>query len=363
MASQPGQIFIGRQREMETLIASLEDALDGRGRVVMLVGEPGIGKTRTAQELASRAADQGAHILWGWCYDQQGAPAYWPWLQAIRTYVQQRDPDMLRTEMGPGAADIAEIVPDVSQKLEGLTPPPQLEPEQARFRLFDSITTFLTTAGQNQPLVLVLDDLHWADKPSLLLLEFLVRQMSDSRILVIGCYRDTELTRHHPLPETLAQLSREPAFKRESLRGLSHEDSDLFIEASIKVSSDAILRQELLDTVYDHTEGNPFFTSEVIRFLSDAGDLDADRAGAANAIRIPDGVREVIGQRLNQLSERCNQALTMASVIGREFDFNLLRRLDQTISEEQWLEGIDEGVAAHLIEEVSEEIDQYRFSR
>ena len=113
--NRTGQIFVGRQREMETLNAALNDALDGRGRVVMLVGEPGIGKTRTAQELASRARDKGAHTLWGWCYDQQGAPAYWPWLQAIRSYVQQRDPDMLRMEMGPGAADIAEILPDISQ--------------------------------------------------------------------------------------------------------------------------------------------------------------------------------------------------------------------------------------------------------
>ena len=160
MVGQPGQIFIGRQRELETLTAALEDALEGRGRLVMLVGEPGIGKTRTAQELASRPQDRGVRILWGWCYEQRGAPAYWPWLQALRSYIQQSDPDSLRLMMGLGAADIAEIVPEINLIVPDLTPPPTLEPEEARFRLFDSIVAFLKRAAQSEPLVLVLDDLH-----------------------------------------------------------------------------------------------------------------------------------------------------------------------------------------------------------
>ena len=358
MVSQPGQIFIGRQRELETLTAALEDALEGRGRLVMLVGEPGIGKTRTAQELASRAQDRGVRILWGWCYEQRGAPAYWPWLQALRSYIQQSDPDSLRLMMGLGAADIAEIVPEINLIVPDLTPPPTLEPEEARFRLFDSIVAFLKRAAQSEPLVLVLDDLHWADKPSLLLLEFMIRQIADSRILVVGCYRDTELTRQHPLPDTLAQLSREPIFKRESLRGLSHDDSDRFIKESTGTSPP----QELLDTVYDHTEGNPFFTAEVIRLLAEEGELDVHLAGLPQAIRIPDGVREVIGQRLNRLSSHCNQAMTIASVIGREFAFALLRRLDEESPEDRLLEAVDEAVAARLIEEVPGEIDHYRFN-
>ena len=161
----------------------------------------------------------------------------------------------------------------------------------------------------------------------------MIRQIADSRILVVGCYRDTELTRQHPLPDTLAQLSREPIFKRESLRGLSHDDSDRFIKESTGTSPP----QELLDTVYDHTEGNPFFTAEVIRLLSEEGELDVDLAGLPQAIRIPDGVREVIGQRLNRLSSHCNQAMTIASVIGREFAFALLRRLDEESPEDRLL--------------------------
>jgi predicted ATPase len=163
-------VFVGRQREMGELKAALEDTLAGHGRLVILVGEPGIGKTRLAQELAAHAETRSAQVLWGWCYEAEGAPPYWPWVQPLRSYIQQAAPEQLRAEMGPGAADIAEIVPEVRGKLPDLKPPPALEPEQARFRLFDSITTFLRNVAHPQPLVLVLDDLQWADQPSLLLL-------------------------------------------------------------------------------------------------------------------------------------------------------------------------------------------------
>ena len=214
-------IFVGRQREMAVLETALNDALSGQGRLVMLAGEPGIGKTRTAQELAGRAEAQGASVLWGWCYEEAGAPPFWPWVQPIRSYMQRTDPDMLRREMSRGAAIIAEIIPEVRDILPGLEPPVVLEPEQARFRLFDSISTFLTNASKSQPVVLILDDLHWADEPSLLFLQFLERQMAGSRLLVVGCYRDVELSRQHPLSDTLAQLSRSTHFQREILRGLS----------------------------------------------------------------------------------------------------------------------------------------------
>jgi eukaryotic-like serine/threonine-protein kinase len=132
---------------------------------VALAGEPGIGKTRTAQELASYAETLGTRVLWGWCYEEAGAPPYWPWVQPLRSYIQSTDPEQLRSELGPMAADMAEIVSEVREKLPDLGPLPALEPEQARFRLFESITAFLRNAAHSQPLVLVLDDLHWADKP------------------------------------------------------------------------------------------------------------------------------------------------------------------------------------------------------
>jgi predicted ATPase len=261
MATSMSGAFVGRQREMGELKTALEEALSGHGQLVMLLGEPGIGKTRTAQELAAHAEQQGAQVLWGWSYEEAGAPPYWPWVQPIRSYVQQCDPQQMQADMGLGAADIAEIIPEIRHKLPDLEPPPSLEPEQARFRLFDSITTFLKNATQSRPLMLVLDDLHWADKPSLLLLQFLARQMEGSRLLVVGCYRDVELSWQHSLSETLAQLSRLPWFQRQLLQGLSQEDTGRFIETISRIRPP----QSLTATIYAHTEGNPFFVKEVVR--------------------------------------------------------------------------------------------------
>ncbi|MCI0787679.1 MAG: ATP-binding protein, partial [Chloroflexi bacterium] len=227
-----GRVFVGRQRELAELTAALEEAVSGHGRLFMLVGEPGIGKTRTTQELASYAENRGAKVFWGRCYEEEGAPPYWPWVQIMRSYVQQASAEQLTTEMGAGAADIAEIVPEIRVKLPDLETPPVLEPEAARFRLFDSITTFLKDTSQSQPLMLVLDDLHWADRSSLLLLEFLAREMGSSRLLLVGCYRDTELSRQHPLAETAARLSREPVFRRQVLGGLGQDELGRFVEAT-----------------------------------------------------------------------------------------------------------------------------------
>ena len=166
-------------------------------------------KRKTASLPISDKAEEGADCV------------HRPWVQAIRSYVREHEPDHLRSEMGAGAADIAEVVSDIKERLPDLIPPPQLDsPEQARFRLFDSITAFLKSASQKQSLVLVLDDLHWADQPSLMLVQFLARELGNSRLLLIGTYRDMELSRQHPLAETLGELTRERLL-RLLLRGLS----------------------------------------------------------------------------------------------------------------------------------------------
>ena len=267
--SLAGGVFVGRQREMGELKACLEDALSGRGRLVTLMGEPGIGKTRTALELTTYAGLRQAQVLWGPCYEGEGAPPYWPWVQAIRSYVRDVDPEQLRSDMGAGAADIGQVVSDVRDRLPGLEAPPQLEPEQARFRLFDSITAFLKSAGRRQPLVLVLDDLHWADHPSLLLLEFVARELSNARLLIIGTYRDVELSRQHPLSKSLGELTRERLFQRVLLRGLDQEDVGRFVELVSGIAPPI----GMVEAVHRQTEGNPLFVTEVVRLLVQEGHL------------------------------------------------------------------------------------------
>ncbi len=356
--ARPEGVFVGRDREIGELNTALEETLAGQGRLVMLVGEPGIGKTRIAEELASLAEQRGAQVLWGRSHEEEGAPPYWPWVQMLRTYIQQKDREQLASEMGPGAADIAELVSEVRVKLPDLESPAALEPEQARFRLFDSITAFLKNAAQFRPVMLILEDLHWADRSSLLLLQFLAREMSESCLLVVGTYRDVELSRQHPLSETLAQLTRQPVFRRELLRGLSQEDTQRFVESAAGVEPS----RTLVETIYTHTEGNPFFLTEVVRLLSEQGELTSEEIGGSTDFRIPEGVREVIGQRLNRLSDQCNQVLATASIIGREFDFRLLSAVSEGIAEIPMLEAIDEAVGTNLIEEVPGGRERYQFS-
>jgi DNA-binding CsgD family transcriptional regulator len=354
-------VFVGRQAELGVLQAALEDALAGRGRLVLLVGEPGIGKTRTAREFATHAGQRGALVLWGRCHESVGAPPYWPWVQLLRTYVRDREAEQLRADMGVGAADIAGIVPEVRDRLPDLPgPPPLADPEQARFRLFDSTTAFLYRAAHHQPLVCVLDNLHWADKPSLLLLEFLAQELGTSRILVLGTYRDTELSRQHPLVDTLGELTRERPPRRMLLRGLSRGDVGRFIETTTGIAPPPAL----VEAVYTQTEGNPLFLTEVVRLLVQDGELAPERwqQEPSASVKIPEGVREVIGKRLNRLSPPCNQTLTMAAVIGREFGLEELARLLNEVSEERVLETLEEAVAARVIEEVPQAVGRYQFT-
>jgi len=189
----------------------------------------------------------------------------------------------------PGPPTSREVVSDVRERLPGLPPALQLEPEQARFRLFDSITAFLKTASQRQPLVLVLDDLHWADQPSLALLQFVARELSGARVLIIGIYRDMELSCQHQLAEALGELTRERLFQRVILRGLTQEGVSSFIE----MTSGHAAPRGLAEAVHTQTEGNPLFVTEVVRLLAQEGDLGAEQVWETEswALRIPEGVR------------------------------------------------------------------------
>ena len=334
-------VHVGREREVDELCEASDGALAGRGQLVLVSGEQGIGKTRLLEELTTYAHVRDALVLWGRCYEGQGAPAYWPWMQVIRAYSVDHDPDALAETMGAGAADIAQIVSEVRRRLPGLEPPPaSVGEEQARFRLFDSVTTFLLSASRREPLVVVLDDLHCADRPSLMLLEFLAPQLGGARLLVVGSYRDVKLHAQLPLGQTLGELARVRPPRRIALRGLTRPQVARYVTMTAGVEPD----DALVDAVHAKSEGNPFFVAEIVRLLSAEGRLGC----AADEIAVPQEVRELIARRLAPLGAQCREALAVAAVIGREFDLRVLQEVSG-VSAEQLLEALEEAQAARVI--------------
>jgi DNA-binding CsgD family transcriptional regulator len=357
----PTDIFVGRLRELDTLRDALDHSITGHGRIVMLAGEPGIGKTRTAQELAHHAQKHGATVLWGHCHEEAGAPPYWPWVQIIRGTLRTAKPGALLSDVGTDAIDIVDIVPEIRDLVPGLEPSVRLEDAaQARFRMFESIRQLFASLAARQTALVVLENLHWADAPSLRLLEFLAPEIADSRLLLLGTYRPTELSRQHPLSDALGELARASHATRIHLAGLSAEETHDFVAAATGARPPAWLAASL----HAQTEGNPLFLREIVRFLQQQGVLGVDRATPLTAlppaIRIPEGVREVIGRRLNLLSASCNEVLALAAVIGREFGHDVLLQAAAERSEQGLIEALEEALGAHVIEETTD--GQYQFT-
>ena len=371
------EAFVGRERETAALRAALAEASAGRGKMVFLVGEPGIGKSRLAGEFARHAQSTGAKVLWGRCWEDEGAPPYWPWVQAVRSCVRECDAATLRSLMGAGAADVAEVVPEVEERLAELSPPPQVDPEQARFRLFDSITSFLRNAAAGEPLVVILDDLHWADRPSLLLLQFVARQLQDSRVLIVGTYRESEIKSRPDLLHALGEIARDG--QRLALTGLSRQAVARYVQKM----TGRIPSADLVEAVYSKTDGNPFFVTEVARLWL------TDESAAYDLVRgqtrIPQGVREeIIGHRLARLSAACRRLVLLASGVGRGFSLVVLAMLwactgllgdgdepSAPVEESRGysdagraraLAALDEAIRAGIIIRVAGALDEYGFS-
>jgi predicted ATPase len=304
--------FVGREWELRELRAGLEDAASGRGRLFLVAGEPGIGKTRLADEITNDARARGMRVFWGRCWEGEGAPPYWPWVQIMRSCVRDLDTPELVARMGAGATHVAQIVPEVAERVRDAVPlarPALADPQDARFQLFDAITSFFRNLSSATPLVLVLDDLHDADRSSLLLTQFLARELRESRILLIGTYREVETRRTPALAEVLAELGREGHCL--PLRGFDESEAARFIESSAGIRPPA----PLVRALYRSTDGNPFFLDELVRLLVAEGGLDRSDLLALGITRVPDRVREAVRRRLATLGEDCRAILAVASVI------------------------------------------------
>ena len=248
--------FVGRVRELAELTAGLEEASSGRGRLFLVSGEPGIGKTRLADELGIAAANQGLSVHWGRCREGGGAPAYWPWVQLLRGMIRSREAE-------PLADSITLIIPELRQRSPNLAAASaSLEHEDARFRLFDSTTTFLKDAAKSQPLLLILDDLHSADRASLLLLRFLAEQLRDANILLLATYRDLEVERQPEVARILGEIGRDG--QHVPLAGLSEYEVARFVHKGVGLSPS----EGLVAPLHGITRGTPFFVDEIIRSLA-----------------------------------------------------------------------------------------------
>lgn len=353
LAGLAGGVFVGREEEVAELRGVVEDALEGNGRLLLIGGEPGIGKTRTAEELGTYARLRGASVHWGWCHEGDGAPAYWPWAQAIRSYVKEADPVALAWELGTGVDEIARVVPEAAERIGAPLPEAGVEDEQDRFRLFQAIGTFLANAAASRPLAIVLDDLHWADEPSLLLLRYLSAEISSSPLMIIGTYRDVEVGRHHPLSRVLADLITEERTRRVILRGLRPEDVSRYVEMTVGPG----ISNEVVESVYEQTEGNPFYMAEVVRLMAAEGSF---YDGTMARRSIPQGVRDVIGRRLDRLSPETNDVLRIAAVIGRDFDRETLVATHGGEDPASIDEALGEAISARLMSEPSP--GRFRFS-
>jgi len=345
--------FVGRQGELETLVNGFAEVHNGHGRVFLLVGEPGIGKSRLAEELTRHAQANGADVLVGRCWEAGGAPVYWPWVQALRTCIRLRDPAELRAELGGGAPEIAHLIPELRELFPELPRLVAPESEGARFRLFEAVAAFLQRASQLRPIVLILDDLHAADAPSLLLLQFVARELADARLLLLGAYRDVDPTIGGRLGGAVSELVREPVTTRIALSGLTQDD----IAAYIEVAAGSRPHADVVGAIHDETEGNPLFVSEVVRLLAAEGALDE----ALHELRVPDTVRGVIEHRLRRLSDEGRNLLVLASVLGREFGIRELARLADE-SPADTLAILDEAMAERIVGEVPGGGDRLRFA-
>jgi predicted ATPase len=352
--TRQGLAFVGRERELQRLGEALDDANQGLGRIVFVSSEAGGGKTSLLEEFARRATVTHLPVYSGWCWEGEGAGPYWPWVQILRALVATRSPDELREQMGPPALDIARVIPNLREKLPELPESPPVQSDQERFRLFDSITCFLRrVASDDGTQILVLDDLQWADAPSLRLIEFLAHEMADAPILLVGAYRDDEVER--PLSETLGVLARRALFEHLSLKGLASPE----IAQILRVNGSDEPSAELLSAVAEKTDGNPFLVTEIAQLIKSQPDAFKTGAKGSGTFSLPQGVTAVVQRRLAMLPPKAHRVLAVAAVIGREFSREVLV---QTLEEELRSQPLVEALGSSIVTEVPEALGRYRFS-
>jgi AAA ATPase domain len=341
-------LFVGRDQEIGDVSAAFDDALAGRGALFLLVGGAGIGKTRLADELGERARRQGLCPYWGRCWETGGAPVYWPWIQILRELARDQPAGELLAAAGQGAAAVAQLVPELGAPAGTAAAEP--DPAQARFRLFDAVTSLLKGASRARPLYLVLDDLHVSDPSSLALLHFVARNLRGMRALIVGAYRPEEARLSVEVGRVLGDVAREGTYL--PLVPLGREQIGELVARSSGRAADPALVEAIART----TEGNPLFVDELLHLLVQRGDF---ASGAGAPLPVPETIREVIRRRSGRLPSGTRELLGVASVIGRDFSVATLAALAER-SPPAVQEALGPAEAASVV--LATEPGAYRFS-
>ncbi len=356
MSSPPpsGGAFVGRVHELGELRAGLGELLAGQGRLFLISGEPGIGKTRLVEELAADASRRGAQVVWGRSWEDDSSPPFWPWRQVLRALLNEGAQRALAAELPSVGRDLAQIVPD----LRSLLPPDrdgeaEADSKDARFRLFDAVSRFLHDAAARCPLLLAFDDLHWADQPSLRLLHFVARHLAGAPILLVGAFRDVEASLSPQVADELAALARYA--RRVSLRGLSAREVEMLIAGAAAEAASSLAPE-----VYETTQGNPFFVDEIVRLLAAEGKLAVRGRSGVKAL-LPAGVRDTIRRRLELVSPECRRLVAIASVFGRDFAVAPLAGVAEVALDEA-LARLDEARHAGLIVRAEDRVGRVGFA-
>jgi DNA-binding SARP family transcriptional activator len=349
--------LVGRGVELAYLDRCWREAYEGQRALVLLTGDAGIGKTRTAAELAEHAHSEGAVVLYG-RFDEETLTPYQPVVEMLRGWSAGAPLDSLRERLGPRAAELSILLPEFGPPpADHLTPGAITGPEAdaQRYRFFDAVAALIGEIGAEVPMMLVFDDLHWADRPTLQLLRHLVRSPAPRRVLFVGTYRESEVTDRHPLHELVGDLRREGTLRRLELTGLAeNEVGELVAELASAPATESFVH-----ALAGETEGNPFFIEEVVRHIRDTAGALTEEVTLEEA-GVPDGVREVTARRLRRLSEPTRAVLLVASVIGREFDYDVLSSVVSQAGDEL-VEALEEGVEARVLREAGH-VGRYAFT-
>jgi class 3 adenylate cyclase len=364
LAAAASATFVGRDAERVRLAEAWKRAANDDGRQVLLVsGEPGIGKTTLAARVAAEVHADGAAVVYGRCDEDLGIP-YQPWIEALGQLVRQLPDQVLDEHHERRGGSLARLLPDLAHRFVAGAPTVG-DAETERFVLFGCVSDLLVRATREQPLLIVLDDLHWVDRPTVQLLRHVVTADEPMRLAVLGTFRDSDVTTGHPLTELLAGLHRERGVERVSLSGLTDTDLLALLEqiAGHEMTDPGLA---LRDAVLAETAGNPFFVGEILRHLAETGLIyrqDDGRWGSDVDLRsagLPVSVREVVGRRLAGLGPDAERVLTMAAVIGRNFDLPTLAAV--TSLEEDALIDLCDAAASAAILQTTEDPDRYIFA-